>query len=521
MLDQDLIEQLKGVFEKLEGQIKIVLHPSKHAEQSDLEAMLKGLTQASHNIELVTQNVSPYQDQSPYFEIHNPSGQVIRFAGIPNGHEFSSLVLAILNSDFKGKLPDERIIQRIKSLKGPIHLRTFVSLTCENCPEVVQALNLLSLYHNQITHEMVDGQYFQAEIDELGIMGVPTVVQGNTVVHSGRSNLLQLIEKLETQFGINEDSTSPSQEPQKLGEFDVVVIGGGPAGASSAIYTVRKGLKTAILAEKRGGQVAETRGIENLISVPYTEGPALTEALYKHIEQYPIEVFIQQRVKAIENHSPYKTIQLESGDYINAKSVIIATGAKWRELNVPGEKEFMGRGVAYCPHCDGPFYKGKTVSVVGGGNSGVEAAIDLAGIVGHVYLIEYNDQLKADQILVDKLKSLKNVTILTNQQTVSIQGDDKKVKAMILNDRVQNQEQTLALDGVFIQIGLIPNSQFVKDLVDQNKFGEIIIDHKGRTSVKGIYAAGDVTTVAFKQIIISMGEGAKAGLAAFEDLVLN
>jgi len=523
MLDQEMKAQLKVVFERLENQVTLELAESEHPDQADLKSLLTNLTEISDRIALNEGKIkNPHGNAAPYFEVHSKQSSRIAFAGIPTGHEFTSLVLAILNSDLKGKLPDEKLLNRIRALKGKIALRTYISLTCENCPEVVQALNIISIFNPNVTHEMADGQYFQNELNRLGIMGVPTVVSGDTILHSGRANLIEVLEKMEAHFGTDKEVIIKSNTSQKLGEYDVLVIGSGPAGVSSAIYTVRKGLKTAVVAERIGGQVGDTKGIENLISVTYTEGPKLSSALYKHMEHYSIRLFEQQRVSKIETQSNnVKKVFLESGDYIESKSVIIATGAKWRELNVPGEKEYMGRGVAYCPHCDGPFYKGKTVAVIGGGNSGVEAAIDLAGIVGNVILIEYSTKLKADKVLVDKLATLPNISIITAAQTIEILGDDKKVHSLIYLERTTNEKKSIKLDGVFIQIGLIPNSQFVKNLLKLNPYGEIEIDNKCRTSVPGIYAAGDVTTVPFKQIIIAMGEGAKAGLTAFEDLVLH
>jgi len=523
VLNHDMNEQLKAVFNKLSNNVTLNLASSQNADQNDLKSLLIDLTKTSSLIELKEGVINnPYRDSAPYFEVESIKGNRIAFAGIPTGHEFTSLILAILNSDNAGKLPDEKVIARIKSLAGPIKLRTYISLTCENCPEVVQSLNIIAIFNPNVTHEMADGQYFQDDLNRLGIMGVPTVVSDDLILHSGRANLMQLLEKLEAHFGTERSSNQELSEPQKLGEFDVLVVGAGPAGASSAIYTARKGLKTAVIAERIGGQVADTKGIENMISVSYTEGPKLAASLYKHMEHYAIPIFEQQRVTKIDiSDLKMKRLLLESGDYIDSKAVIIATGAKWRELNVPGEREYMGRGVAYCPHCDGPFYKGKTVAVVGGGNSGVEAAIDLAGIVGHVILLEFGNKLKADQVLIAKLRSLPNVEIIASVQTQEIIGDGKKVNSLRYLDRLTQNVKTITLDGVFIQIGLIPNSQFVRDLLRLSKYGEIEIDTKCRTNVAGIYAAGDVTSVPFKQIIISMGEGAKAGLAAFEDMVLH
>jgi alkyl hydroperoxide reductase subunit F len=359
---------------------------------------------------------------------------------------------------------------------------------------------------------MVDGGYVQEEIHALGIQGVPSVVVDSKMIHSGRIHFLDLLAKLEEHFGANVKQIENIE--QDLGHFDVVVVGGGPAGVSAAIYTARKGLKTALLAERMGGQVQDTKGIENLISVIYTEGPQLAEQMYKHLSSYPVTIFNQRRVQRLTKD---KKVFLEGGETISGDSIIVTTGAKWRELNVPGEKEYLGRGVAYCPHCDGPFYKGKKIAVIGGGNSGVEAAIDLAGIAGEVVLFEYNDALKADKVLVDKLMSLSNTSIVTNAQSKELIGDGQKIVALEYTDRKTSQTVKVPVDGVFVQIGLLPNSGFAKETLELTKFGEIVVDVKGHTSVPGIYAAGDVTTVPFKQIVIAMGEGAKAALTAFED----
>lgn len=516
MLDQDIIDQLKSAFASLEKNIELQLTESSHKDQNQLLEMLEGLTKTSDKIS-VRSIKNETTDQTPRFTIlHDQKPTGIYFKGIPGGHEFTSLILAILNSDGKGKLPDQILIQRIKSLKGPVRVKTFISLSCENCPDVVQALNLMSTLHSDFRHEMIDGAYTQEEISRLNIQGVPCVVANDVMIHSGRINFLDLLKKLEDTFGID-DLVAKTVDPKlaDLGEHDVVVIGGGPAGAAAAIYSVRKGLKTALVAEKFGGQVQDTKGIENLISVTYTEGPQLTAQLNKHVTSYPVKMLEHRRVQKIDKES--NTIHLESGEYLKAKSIIITTGAKWRELNITGEKEYLGRGVAYCPHCDGPYYKGKKVAVIGGGNSGVEAAIDLAGIVSEVILFEYNDQLKADQVLVDKLKSLTNTKIITSAKTRQVLGNGQKVTGLEYTDRKTEKEVIETLDGIFVQIGLLPNSQFAKGLVDTNQFGEIIVDNKGRTSSPGIYAAGDVTTTPFKQIIIAMGDGAKAALTAFED----
>lgn len=516
MLDSNILEQLKSVYANLENQIDLVYVKTQHEDQKDLLEMLNGIASTSDKISVRESNTETAA--FPQFSIlknNQPTG--IHFKGIPGGHEFTTLVLAILNSDGKGKALDSLIAARARNLKKNITIQSFISLTCENCPDVVQALNQIALANGHIRHEIIDGQYMQEEITKLGIQGVPSLVSNNKMFHSGRIQLMDLMDKLEATFGTETDAAQAPLLDTDLGHVDVLVVGGGPAGASAAIYSARKGLKTTIITEKIGGQVQETKGIENLISVPYTEGPQLAAALAKHIAEYPIEILENRRVQSIEKSAHPKLVRLESGERLTADAIIIATGAKWRELNVEGEKNYLGRGVAYCPHCDGPFYKGKKVAVIGGGNSGVEAALDLSGIVSEVIVFEFNDSLKADQVLVDKLKSLPNASIITNAKTEKVIGDGAKVTQLEYLDRQTNEMKRVDLDGIFVQIGLVPSSQFLKDTVELTKFGEIVIDNKCRTSAKGIYAAGDVTTVPYKQIVISMGEGAKAALAAFED----
>jgi alkyl hydroperoxide reductase subunit F len=519
MLDNNILEQLNSVFAKLEKNVVLAYQKSEHADQKNLVEMLNQVASTCTKIQAI--EVENSQAPFPAFHIEydgKPNG--IHFKGIPSGHEFTSLILAILNSDNKGKLPDEAVQAKIKSLKGPIEVRTFVSLTCENCPDVVQTLNQMAVIHGNFKHTMIDGAYTQDEIAALGIQGVPSVMVNDKMIYAGRLNTIDLLNALEKTFGIDENQTSREPKNANLGDYDVVVLGGGPAGASAAIYSARKGLKTLVLAERMGGQVQDTKGIENLIGTKYTEGPQLAAQLAAHMSEYPIKTLEFRRVAKIEN-GKMKTIHLEGGEFVNTKAIIVATGAKWRELNIPGEKDYIGRGVAFCPHCDGPYYKGKKIAVVGGGNSGVEAAIDLAGIVREIVLFEFNDILKADQVLVNKLKSLPNVSIVTSARTSQVIGDGGKVVALEYEDRISKEMKKVDLDGIFVQIGLLPNSGFIKDVVETTKFGEIVIDTKGRTNVSGIYAAGDVTTVPYKQIIIAMGEGAKAALAAFEDQMLH
>ncbi len=515
MLDPAILEQLTSHFSNLGSDYTLALAPSQHPKQAELRALLDSLASTSPRIKATEAGTEVRDVRFDILRNGAPTG--IRFRGIPGGHEFTSLVLAILNGDGKGRLPDEGIRARIRALRGPIELRTYVSLSCTNCPDVVQALNLMALIHGNFRHEMVDGELAEEEVRRYGIQGVPSIIAAEKLIHVGKATLAELLETLEERFGSDESSQVASGSVEQK-RYDVVVIGGGPAGAAAAIYSARKGLKTAVVAQRVGGQVQETMGIENLISVVHTEGPRLAADLEKHMRSYPIDVLEHRKVEDVELGTT-KLVRLKGGERLSSDALIVATGAKWRELGVPGEKEYIGRGVAFCPHCDGPFYKGKRVAVVGGGNSGVEAAIDLAGICGHVTLVEFLDRLKADEVLVRNLQALPNVDIITNARTTEIVGDGAKVTALRYQDRANEKVVEVALEGVFVQIGLVPNSAIVKDLIDTNRFGEIIVDGHNRTSAPGVYAAGDVTTVPFKQIVIAMGEGAKAALSAFEDRI--
>ena len=511
MLDQDLKNQLKDYFATISSPVGLALYQSEHSKQAELREMLADVASCGDSIALVE---LPEKVATVEFDIlrdGHPTG--IRFRGIPGGHEFSSLVIALLNADGKGKLPDEGIERRVRALKGPVRLRTYVSLSCTNCPDVVQALNQMALIHADFQHTLIDGELAEAEIEALGIQGVPAVVSGDKVLHVGRANFAELLETLEGALG--RDELPVTAQPAK--DYDVVVLGGGPAGAAAAIYSARKGLKTALVAQRLGSQVQETVGIENLISVPYTEGRQLAADMDKHLRAYAIDVLDHCKVEQIVDHGTQKELRIQGGETLRTGALILATGAKWRELGIPGEKEYLGRGVAFCPHCDGPFYKGKRVAVIGGGNSGVEAAIDLAGICAHVTLVEFAEHLKADDVLVRNLRKLPNVAVIANARTTQVVGNGQTVTALRYQDRPSEEEHEVALDGVFVQIGLVPNSAVVKDLVTVNRMGEVVIDERCRTSRPGIYAAGDVSSVPFKQIVIAMAEGAKAALTAFED----
>lgn len=517
MLDTAILQQVTDIFSTLEADYTLRARCS--ASRDERAQLIEFLTDfATTSPRLSVEQHAAEGDTLEFTLLRNGEATGVTFRGIPNGHEFTSLLLAILNADGKGKnLPDEGIARRIRALSGDIRLQTYVSLTCTNCPDVVQTLNIFALLNPNISHEMVDGALFQSEVDAKGVQAVPAVFADGKMLHVGRGSLGELLEKLEAQYPSVPQADNASNEPVSR-SFDVVVVGGGPAGASAAIYSARKGLRVAILAERIGGQVKETVGIENMISIPYTTGSELADNLRTHLTHYPIELFENRRIETTELMGAEKRVIVTGGEVFTAPAVIIATGAGWRRLNVEGEAEYIGRGVAFCPHCDGPFYAGKSVAVVGGGNSGVEAAIDLAGICKRVTVIEFMDELKADKVLQDKVRSLPNVDIMLSTQTTKVVGNGDKLTALQLKERHTGEERELALDGVFVQIGLSANSAPFAEL-EKTRIGEIIIDAHCRTNIAGVYAAGDVSSVPYKQIIIAMGEGAKAALTAFDDRV--
>ena len=509
MLESALKEQLKGIFAGLEAEYTLDIAVAiQHEARQELLSLLGDVAECSDKISCqVNQG-----DALEFTVLKNGRASGIHFRGVPNGHEFTSLLLAILNSDGKGKnLPDENIQKRIKALQGPIKLTTYVSLTCTNCPDVVQALNVMAILNENITHEMVDGAIYESEVEALKLQGVPAVYANGKLLHVGRSDLGELLGKLEERF---ESVSSISTEEKS---YDVVVVGGGPAGSAAAIYSARKGLKVAVVADRIGGQVKETVGIENVISVPFTTGNQLAADLRTHMQQYHIDLYEHRKVEQVELFGTSKYLTTSGGERFQTPAVVVATGARWRRLTGPGEAEYLGKGVAFCPHCDGPFYKGKHVAVIGGGNSGIEAAIDLAGICSKVTIFEFLEELKADRVLQEKLKSLPNIEIVVNAQTTEVIGNGSQVVGIRVKDRKSGEERVVELNGIFVQIGLAANSGVFREVVETNRMGEIVIDTHCRTNVPGIYAAGDVSTVPYKQIIISMGEGAKAALSAFED----
>ncbi|MBU3618123.1 alkyl hydroperoxide reductase subunit F [Polynucleobacter sp. JS-Fieb-80-E5] len=512
MLDTNIKSQLKVYFEKIVSPIVLVasLDDSDSSKQ-----MLELLNEVAEQSDKITLKTDGQAEHKPSFTV-SKTDQVARitFAGLPMGHEMTSFILAILQaSDYPAKVEQE-IIDRITKLDDKLSFQTFISLSCHNCPDVVQALNLMATLNPNVTHEMVDGALYQGLVDQYQIMAVPTVILNGEVFGQGRMSVEEIVAKL--------DTSTPKEEAAKLSakeSFDVLVIGGGPAGAAAAIYAARKGIRTGIVAERFGGQVMDTMGIENFISVKETEGPKLVQALEQHVKSYEVDIMNLQRANALRKTNHGLEVELANGAVLNSKSVIISTGARWREMNVPGEQEYRGKGVAYCPHCDGPLFKGKRVAVIGGGNSGVEAAIDLAGIVSHVTLIEFDSKLRADAVLQKKMASMPNVTVIMSALTKEVLGANGKVNGLRYQDRTNSTENNIELEGIFVQIGLLPNTDWLKGTIDLSKHGEVIIDAKGETSLPGVFAAGDCTTVPYKQIIIAMGEGAKASLGAFDYLI--
>ena len=513
MLDANLKTALKGYLERVTKPIEIVASVDDSKASGDLKSLLADIVALTDKITIVER--SDDGERKPSFLITNPGVDTgVRFAGLPMGHEFTSLVLALLQVGGHPSKAGQDTIDQVKNLQGDYHFETYFSLSCQNCPDVIQALNLMSVLNPNIKHTAIDGALFQEEVEARQIMAVPTVYLNGTSFGQGRMQLEEIVAKLDTGAIKREAEKLDAREP-----YDLLVVGGGPAGAAAAVYAARKGIRTGVAAERFGGQVLDTLGIENFISIKETEGPKFAIALEEHVKHYDVDIMNLQRAESIVPGQDLIEVKLASGASLKARSLVISTGARWRNINVPGEAEYKNRGVAYCPHCDGPLFKGKRVAVIGGGNSGVEAAIDLAGVVGHVTLIEFGDQLRADEVLQRKLRSLPNVQIFTSAQTTSITGDGTKVNGLVFKDRVSGEDKTVALEGVFIQIGLVPNTEWLKGSIELSKHGEIVVDNRGQTSIPGVFAAGDATTVPFKQIIIAAGDGAKAALGAFDHLI--
>ncbi|MDS1140552.1 alkyl hydroperoxide reductase subunit F [Pusillimonas sp. SM2304] len=512
MLDANLKTQLKSYMEMVSQPIEIVACLDDGAKSRELRELLQEIELMSDKISLTERNDG--DERKPSFSINRSGTDIsVRFAGIPMGHEFTSLVLALLQVGGHTIKLDEAVIEQIRNLDGDYKFETYFSLSCQNCPDVVQALNVMSIINPRIQHVAIDGALFQDEVDARQIMSVPTMFLNGEVFGQGRSSVEEILSRLDTGAAARRAEELSAKEA-----YDVLIVGGGPAGAAAAVYAARKGIRTGIVAERFGGQVLDTMAIENFISVKETEGPKFAAALEQHVKAYDVDIMNLQRAEQL---IPGKLteVRLADGGVLKGKTVILATGARWREINVPGEREYRNNGVAYCPHCDGPLFKGKRVAVIGGGNSGVEAAIDLAGLVAHVTLIEFGDALRADAVLQRKLHSLSNVTVIMSAQTTEIHGDGKKVNGLSYKDRVSGEMRKVDLEGVFVQIGLVPNTEWLKGAIDLSRHGEIEIDARGQTSLPGVFAAGDCTTVPYKQIVISAGDGAKAALSAFDHLI--
>ncbi|MCG5516912.1 MULTISPECIES: alkyl hydroperoxide reductase subunit F [unclassified Ectothiorhodospira] len=516
MLDANLKTQLKTYLEKVSQPLEIVATLNDGDKSWELKGLLEDVTSLTDKITLRTDG---QDSRAPSFAINRPGEDTgIVFAGIPMGHEFTSLVLALLQVGGHPPKASEEMMEQIRALEGELRFETYYSLSCQNCPDVVQSLNVMALLNPNIHHVAIDGALFQGEVEAREIMSVPSVYLNGQPFDQGRMSLEQILAKVDTN-----SSARDAEKLNAMSAFDVLVVGGGPAGASSAIYAARKGIRTGVAAERFGGQVLDTMSIENFISVPHTEGPKLAAALEEHVKEYDVDIMnLQRAVRLVpaQGENGLHEVEFESGARLKSKTVVLATGARWREMNVPGEQEYRNKGVAYCPHCDGPLYKGKRVAVIGGGNSGVEAAIDLAGVVSHVTLVEFMTELRADAVLQKKLRSLPNVDIITHAQSTEVNGDGNKVNGLTYKDRDTDEIKRIDLEGIFVQIGLVPNTEWLRESgLELSGRGEIVTDAHGMTSIPGVFAAGDVTTVPYKQIVIAVGEGARAALGAFDHLI--
>ncbi len=515
MLEESLKTQLQAYLERLARPVHLVASLDDGDSSAEMLALLQDIEALSEKISLETRRDDA--ERKPSFAITSPGQDIsLRFAGLPLGHEFTSLVLALLQAGGHPSKASAELLEQVRSLDGESAFESYFSLSCQNCPDVVQALNLMAVLNPKVRHVAIDGALFQDEVEARQVMSVPAIFLNGELFAYGRMGLDEIVARL--------DTGAEKREAEKIARkaaFDVLVVGGGPAGAAAAIYAARKGIRTGVAAERFGGQVLDTLSIENFISVPHTEGPKLAAALEQHVRGYDVDVMNLQRATALvpAGKDGLVEVKLANGASLKSKSVVLSTGARWRTMDVPGEAEYRNKGVAYCPHCDGPLFKGKRVAVIGGGNSGVEAAIDLAGLVAHVTLIEFDRQLRADEVLQRKLRSLPNVRVVTSAQTTEVLGDGQKVGGLVYLDRDGGDSHRLELEGVFVQIGLLPNTEWLKGTLALSPRGEIVVDDRGQTSLPGVFAAGDCTTVPYKQIVIAMGEGSKAALAAFDHLI--
>lgn len=517
MLDANMKQQLGTYLNNLRNPIELQVSVNDSPKSKELETLAREIAELNDQISL-TVTSEKIGGRSPVMTIAKAGSDArVAFAGVPMGHEFTSLVLALLQAGSHPSKEDQALQDQAKSLTRTLNFEVYVSLSCHNCPDVVQAVNLMAALNPNVTATMIDGGVFPDEVKERNIMAVPSLYLNGEVLANGKMTLAEILNKVDDDADAKAAAALADKDP-----FDVLVVGGGPAGASAAIYAARKGIRTGLVAERFGGQVSDTVGIENFISVPYTEGPKLVAHLEEHVKEYDVDVMKTQKAVAVrKTDSGLTEVELENGAVLAGKSVILATGARWREMNVPGEQEYKAKGVCFCPHCDGPLFKGKRVAVIGGGNSGIEAAIDLAGIVEHVTVLEFSDVLRADAVLVKKAEATANIDIIKMAMTTEVIGDGERVTAIKYQDRNTGESHVIELAGIFVQIGLVPNTEFLKGTVDLTERGEIIIDGHGQTNVPGVFAAGDCTNVAYKQIIISMGAGATAALGSFDYLIRN
>jgi len=520
VLDNDLKAQLKAYLERLQRPVSIIASVDDGDSSKQMLELLEDIRAQSDRISVEVRRDDA--ERKPSFALTSPGHDIhLRFAGLPMGHEFTSLVLALLQVGGHPSKAAPELLEQVRALEGEYRFETYYSLSCQNCPDVVQALNLAAVLNPNISHVAIDGALFQDEVESRQVMSVPSIFLNGELFDQGRMSLEQIVARLDTGAAQREAARIAGKEA-----FDVLVVGGGPAGAAAAIYAARKGIRTGVAAERFGGQVLDTMAIENFISVPHTEGPKLAAQLEQHVREYEVDVMNLQRATQLVPAGADGLVEVKlaapdggAGASLKARTVILSTGARWRQMGVPGEDQYRNKGVAYCPHCDGPLFKGKRVAVIGGGNSGVEAAIDLAGIVAHVTLIEFDERLRADEVLQRKLRSLRNVRIITSAQTTEVLGDGSRVTGLAYRDRVGGDAHRIELEGVFVQIGLLPNTEWLRGAIELSARGEIVVDDRGQTSMPGVFAAGDCTTVPYKQIVIAMGEGAKAALAAFDHLI--
>lgn len=517
MLDANMKQQLGTYLNNLRNPIELQVSVNDSPKSKELETLAREIAELNDQISLTVTN-EKIGGRSPVMTVAKAgSAARVAFAGVPMGHEFTSLVLALLQAGSHPSKEDQALQDQAKSLTRTLNFEVYVSLSCHNCPDVVQAVNLMAALNPNVTATMIDGGVFPDEVKERNIMAVPSLYLNGEVLANGKMTLAEILNKVDDDADAKAAAAMADKDP-----FDVLVVGGGPAGASAAIYAARKGIRTGLVAERFGGQVSDTVGIENFISVPYTEGPKLVAHLEEHVKEYDVDVMKTQKAVAVrKTDSGLTEVELANGAVLAGKSVILATGARWREMNVPGEQEYKAKGVCFCPHCDGPLFKGKRVAVIGGGNSGIEAAIDLAGLVEHVTVLEFSDVLRADAVLVKKAEATANIDIIKMAMTTEVIGDGERVTAIKYQDRNTGESHVIELAGIFVQIGLVPNTEFLKGTVDLTERGEIIIDGHGQTNVPGVFAAGDCTNVAYKQIIISMGAGATAALGSFDYLIRN